>query len=151
MSTSEGTRGFGPTRANGYGAVPLEAYLERATTEPWVILQIEHIDAVRNLAEICAVPGIGSLLVGPFDLSASMGVAGQVTHPDVSAQLDTIARIAGERGVTFGAFALSCDEASVLRWLERGVSWLALDTDQALLRGAALRALGAVGRLQRES
>lgn len=145
-----GTRGFGPQRADGYGSVALTDYLSRAESEPWVVLQIEHVEAVRNLEEICAVPGVGSLLVGPFDLSASVGRPGDINHPDVAAQLEAIGRVARAHGTPLGAFALSSDEQSVVRWIGRGASWLALDTDQALLRRAASIAISAVTRLGRE-
>lgn len=139
-----GVRGFGPARANGFGSVALAEYLTRAGCEPWVVLQIEHVDAVRNLERICEVPGVGSLLVGPFDLSASIGKPGEVGDPEVTALMDRIAEIAMTREVTFGAFAISTDDESIRRWIERGASWLALDTDSMLLTRCARHALSAV-------
>jgi 2-keto-3-deoxy-L-rhamnonate aldolase RhmA len=136
-----GVRGFGPQRANGYGSLPLDEYLRRAESEPWVILQVEHHEAVRNLEDICAVPGVGSLLVGPFDLSASIGRPGDIAHPEVVTLLDQIGRIAREKNTVLGAFALSSDAASIERWIARGAAWLAIDTDQGLLRRAATDAI----------
>ena len=142
-----GVRGFGPQRANMYGSIDLDEYLKIAEAEPWVVVQIEHVDAVRNLPEICAVPGIGSLLVGPFDLSASVGKPGKTADPEVLGLMDEIASVAREHQMTFGAFGLSSDEASVGRWIDRGASWLALDTDTMLLARAGAAAIATVARL----
>jgi 2-dehydro-3-deoxyglucarate aldolase/4-hydroxy-2-oxoheptanedioate aldolase len=137
----KGIRGFGPQRANLFGREPLAEYMSRSEQEPWVVLQIEHVEAVNNLEAICEVEGIGSLLVGPFDLSSSIGRAGQLKHPDVTALFDRAAEIANQRGVLFGAFALADDEETIRGWLERGASWLALDTDMGLLRQRATQSL----------
>lgn len=136
-----GVRGFGPMRSNMYGRMDTAAYLEQSTQEPWVVVQIEHVDAVRNLPEICDVAGIGSLLVGPFDLSASIGKAGQTRGSEVRALMKEIASVAREKSVSFGAFALSSDPESIRMWKELGASWLTLDTDVSLLSGAARGAL----------
>ena len=144
----EGVRGFGPLRANLYGALGLDEYLKTAEREPWVVVQIEHVKAVRNLDAICQVPGIDSLLVGPFDLSASVGKPGKTSDPEVVELMDEIARVSRERGMCFGAFALSTDETSIRQWLERGASWLALDTDLALLARAGATAVAAVHRIR---
>lgn len=145
--TSNGVRGFCPHRANGFGSVPLAEYLERASAEPWVILQIEHIDAVEAINEICSVPGIGSLLLGPFDLSASIGKTGQVADPEVQSLIDRVVSAAGTAGVPFGAFSLGNDEPGIARWIQRGVSWLALDMEYSYLTRGMTSAIETVGRL----
>lgn len=145
-----GIRGFGPQRANMHGAIGLDQYLETAEAEPWVVVQIEHVEAVRNLPEICAVPGIGSLLVGPFDLSASVGKLGKTADPEVLSLMDEIAGVAREHRIIFGAFGLSTDEASIRQWIDRGVSWLAMDTDTMLLARAGVAAVEAVARMKQQ-
>jgi len=59
-----------------------------------VIAQIEHIDAVNNLEDIFSVPGIDGIIVGPYDLSASMGYPGEYDRPDVKAALLKIDEVA---------------------------------------------------------
>jgi 2-keto-3-deoxy-L-rhamnonate aldolase RhmA len=142
-----GIRGFGPQRANMFGAVGLDDYLATAANEPWVIVQIEHVDAVRNLAEICAVPGVNSLVVGPFDLSASVGKPGQIRDPEVIELADEIGRVARENNMTLGAFSVSTDEVTVRQWIDRGAGWLALDTDYGLIARSAAAAIDTVTRL----
>jgi 2-keto-3-deoxy-L-rhamnonate aldolase RhmA len=144
----QGIRGFGPQRANMFGAIGLDEYLATAASEPWVIVQIEHIDAVRNLSEICAVPGVGSLLVGPSDLSASVGKPGQTSDPEVLELADEIGRVARANKMTLGAFVGSADEVSIRQWIDRGAGWLALDTDYGLLARAGAAAIAAVERIQ---
>jgi len=146
--TLNGVRGFCPHRANEFGSLPLVEYLEYAAQEPWVIVQIEHIDAVNGIDEICAVPGIGSLLLGPFDLSASIGKAGQVGDPEVQTLIDRVATAAAHAGVPLGAFSLGNDATGIARWIERGVSWLALDVEYAYLARGMTEAIGTVRRLR---
>lgn len=135
-----GVRGFGPSRADDFGRMNLAEYLKTAETEPWVVIQIESIRAVKNLERICAVPGIGSLLIGPFDLSASVGKTGQIDDLEVVALYQEIARVSKAAGVPFGAFSPT-SESAIGEWVGRGASWLTLDTDVRLLSRAADSAL----------
>ncbi|MBF0427579.1 MAG: 2,4-dihydroxyhept-2-ene-1,7-dioic acid aldolase [Magnetococcales bacterium] len=74
-----GTRGVGFSRANLFGK-HFDDYAKEAQA-PLLVAQIEHIRGVENLASIIAVPGLDTILVGPYDLSASMGLTGQFDHP----------------------------------------------------------------------
>lgn len=135
----EGIRGFGPRRANRYGKDTgyLLNYKERTKR----ILQIEHKTAVQNLDEILQVPYIDGILVGPFDLSASLGKIGQVRDPELLEIYDKIARKVREKGIMLGAFAV--DSESVGEWINRGADFLALASDTGLIQG------GAAGILER--
>jgi len=84
-----GDRGTGVTRAHGYGARFAE-YVANANAEVAVILQAEHIRAVEQIDSILAVDGVDAVIIGPYDLSASMGKAGQVSDPDVQAAITQI-------------------------------------------------------------
>lgn len=72
----KGSRGVGLARAQGFGT-EFEAYKKWNETESIVIVQIEHIDAVNDIDNILAVEGIDAFMVGPYDLSASLGIPGQ--------------------------------------------------------------------------
>ena len=74
-----GTRGVGSTRAHTYG-LEFQSYIDTANRETAIIVQAEHIEAVDNIEEITAVEGLDALMVGPYDLSASMGKIGQVSQ-----------------------------------------------------------------------
>jgi len=124
-----GTRGFGIRRATGYGKMPISEFFEISKREPWVIPQIEHIDAVKNLDEILAVKGIDSICIGPYDLSLSMNKPGMLDDPEVSSTLDMICEKAIKAGVVVGAYGGNM--AAV--WKKRGASWIALSYDDAAL------------------
>ena len=127
-----GIRGFGPLKANNYSAMDSEQYLEMSKKEPWVILQIEHIDGVDNLKEIIKVEGVDSVVVGPNDLSGSLGLLGQTRHPEVLKQLDRIADTCNEAGFPFGA-SIGWNEEDVSDWIRRGVSWISVGGDVSYL------------------
>ena len=71
-----GVRGFGPKHGIRYGDMAIDEYLENADREVLVIAQIEHAEAVENIAEILEVPGLDSICLGPNDLSGSFGKLG---------------------------------------------------------------------------
>ena len=68
-----GTRGFGPMRAIGYGSEDAKEYTDTKSLELCRFVQIEHIDFIDNLEEICKIPYIDGFIFGPNDLSASLG------------------------------------------------------------------------------
>jgi 2-dehydro-3-deoxyglucarate aldolase len=77
----QGLRGVGFCRANAYG-LRLAEQFTNANQEVFLAVQIEHIEAVRAIDHILSVPGIDAVFVGPYDLTASMGIAAQFDHPD---------------------------------------------------------------------
>ena len=102
-----------------------------------MILQIEHIDAVRNLDAILAVPGVDSCLIGPYDLSISMGKAGAFDDPEVNRVLDEICSKVRAAGKILGAYA----EGNYDRWLRRGVQYIGCinDTSAMMMGFRAMR------------
>jgi 2-keto-3-deoxy-L-rhamnonate aldolase RhmA len=127
-----GIRGFGPQKAINYGAIDTYTYLETAKTEPWVIMQIEHVDGVSNLAEIIRIPGVDSIVVGPNDLSGSIGLIGQTRHPEVLKLLDKIADTCNEIDFPFGT-SIGWNEENVNDWIGRDVKWIVVDSDISYL------------------
>ncbi len=120
----QGRRGCGVRRGTGYGSVPFEKYLQIADSEPMVIVQIEHIDAVSNLDAILEVPGIDSICVGPNDLSGSIGKLGQTSDPEVVQIIEEICRKTRESGLLLGTASAPYDT-----WVKRGVNWIAMTSD----------------------
>ncbi len=119
-----GMRGFGIRRGNRYGMTPTAEYMAASESEPLVIIQIEHIDAVSNLNEILAVKGIDSICVGPCDLSGSMGIPLQMDNPELNAAIDEICRKCREQKIMLGTAS-----APFAKWKARGVDWIALTGD----------------------
>ena len=129
-----GIRGCGVRRAVRYGAENFFDYVKRSETEPMVIVQIEHVEAVRNLDKILKVPGIGSICVGPCDLSGSMGILNQMDDPELNRVLDEICAKVKKAGLVLGTAA-----GDFPRWRERGVDWFAGAIDWGAM-AAGLRA-----------
>lgn len=74
-----------------------------------MVVQIESREGVRNIEEILSVPGIGAVMIGSFDLSTSLGVAGDVTADVVSKATSRVVRACLERGIPVGATAGELD------------------------------------------
>jgi 2-dehydro-3-deoxyglucarate aldolase/4-hydroxy-2-oxoheptanedioate aldolase len=134
-----GTRSLGIGRAQGYGP-GLPAYLASSHETLVVMPQIEHGDAVEEIDAILALEGIDCVMVGPFDLSASLGHPGALDHPTVVSAIRRVAQACERAGKRAGLFAASTDFAK--RWQAEGFTVVAVGADVALLAEAALRTLG---------
>lgn len=119
-----GNRGCGVRRGNRYGAVQFGEYLKSAEHEPMIIIQIEHIDALKNLDAILKTPGIDSICVGPCDLSGSMGKLNELDDPEVCRVIDKICEKTRKAGLMLGTAG-----GPLKSWIERGVHWIALTSD----------------------
>lgn len=126
-----GDRGFGPHRPSNYGralSTDFDAYVETMNRDLFVSVQIEHIEACRELDAIAAIPGLDSLVIGPVDLSGSMGVLGQLDHPEVVAAMERIIDVGHEAGLSIG-MGMGSQYAFGRRWSSRGVDWIQVDCD----------------------
>ncbi|KAA2238051.1 HpcH/HpaI aldolase family protein [Salinarimonas soli] len=125
-------------RASRFGAV--KDYLHRAADELCVILQLETMQAVEALPDIAAVDGVDCLFVGPADLSASLGLIGQIGHPDVQKALQGAAEAAGRAGKPVGIVAPNPEMAR--RFLDYGYTWSAVSSDLAMVTGRGRELVG---------
>lgn len=132
----EGTRGFGPRRAGGYGGYVAAEFCRLANERVMVFAQIEHIDAVNDLEAILKVPGLDGIVVGPFDLSNSMGHIANPLHPEVQAMVKKIITDARNAGVMVG-IGQGDDEEMARRWISFGVQWISVGCDYNYLRRCA--------------
>lgn len=131
----QGIRGFGPRRPSNYGRDGGPDYIRRANESIIVIVQIEHIDAVNNIDEILKVPGLTTVLIGPNDLSGSMGLLGNPRHPDVVKAVQTVIDKANAAGKHPGLASGGPLEA-LIEWIEMGIQWMPMSADFILLRHA---------------
>jgi 2-keto-3-deoxy-L-rhamnonate aldolase RhmA len=138
----EGTRGFfAASRAVNYGFGPGIADIQQAINEELCLLaQIETKEAVRRAAEICAVPGLDGIFLGPGDLSSSFGVSGQTSHPLVLQALDDTIRVARKGG---RLVALAAAAAGFEEWVAKGVDLLFVGSDISCLKSGLLETLAA--------
>ncbi len=132
----EGMRGVGVCRAHQYGA-GFQEYVESANDQTLVILQIEHIDAVQNIEAICAVPGVDVVFVGPYDLSGSMDLMGQVHHDDVEEAVDHVLHVAQEAGVAPGLLIAEPQSGELTSRIDEGFRFIAVGLDTLMLVRAA--------------
>jgi 2-keto-3-deoxy-L-rhamnonate aldolase RhmA len=135
----EGTRSVGIARAQGYG-MTLQDYIEHANDRLIVVLQAEHIDAAHNIDSILDVSGFDAVLIGPYDLSASMGIKGQTSHPDVQQAIRKIKGACADRQIPIGLFAVDTDVAK--NQINSGCTLIALGVDAMYLWKSAKQAIG---------
>ncbi|MCP4543162.1 MAG: 2,4-dihydroxyhept-2-ene-1,7-dioic acid aldolase [Chloroflexi bacterium] len=136
-----GTRGVGLGRAHGYG-LRFQEYVQSANEDVAVVIQAEHIEAVENIEAIVQVPGIDAVLIGPYDLSASLGRLGEVNHPEVVSAVDCVTQACQGAGVPLGVFGMSAQ--AVKPYIERGYTLIVAGVDSMLLGQAARRLLAQV-------
>ena len=113
----KGIRGFGPRRASRYGAINNKDYLETIDDSLVKIVQIEHRIGVENIDKICEVPGVDAVVVGPFDLSGSMGILGQTMHPDMQAAFKRIVESCKAHHIPIGPSLGMGNQEIVSFWL----------------------------------
>jgi 2-dehydro-3-deoxyglucarate aldolase/4-hydroxy-2-oxoheptanedioate aldolase len=138
-----GVRGIGAARGQRYG-MGLPDDVLSANSALTIIVQIEHIEAVKNVRYILAVPGIDAILIGPNDLSASMGLIGQYNHPEVRDAIQTTITAGTERGVPVGIFV--GDPAAARAYIDAGCTLIVLTADVVYLWRAARQAISDVKR-----
>lgn len=130
-----GSRGVGFSRANLFGR-HFEAYAVEAQ-QPLIVAQIEHVRAVGNLAAILKVPGLDAILIGPYDLSASMGLTAQFEHPDFKALLAQIRRAAQQSGIASGVHVVDPSPAALAAAVREGARFIAYSIDAVFLDKAS--------------
>jgi len=129
-----GLRGVaGTTRASRFGRV--RDYAKRAHEEICLLVQVETQQALDKLEAICGVDGIDGVFIGPADLHASLGYAGEIANPKVKPLIDEAIRRIRKCGRAPGI--LTPNEADARHWLDCGALFVAVGADVGILaRGA---------------
>ena len=130
----DGQRGIGIGRAHKYG-IDFDRYLKNANNETAVVLQAESTEAVNNIADIVKLEGVDAILIGPYDLSASLGKPGEIEHPIVQSAIKEIIEACQNAKKSLGIFGVSAD--AVLPYKEKGFSLLTVGIDTTFLINAA--------------
>jgi len=144
-----GTRGACPfIRAGEHFVSDWGAYAQRMESEPGAILLIESRQALSNIESIAALPGIGCILAGPFDLSVSLGLNGDYLHPDVRSAMEHIVHVANHADVPVMMPIFMPDAAEARRhlkyWMDRDVRLFTVGGDKVLLLDYCTRYLSAL-------
>ena len=129
-----GTRGVGFSRANLFGK-HFDAYLEEAQA-PLLVAMIEHIRGVGHLQEILEVDGLDAIMVGPYDLSSSMGLTARFEAPEFIAALERIRTLCIEHGIPCGFHVVAPDKEMLKQRIAEGYRFIAYSIDSVFLTGA---------------
>ena len=126
-----GIRGVGYSRANLFGK-HFQSYSEEAQS-PLLIAQIEHIRAVENLTEILEVKGLDGILVGPYDLSASMGLTGHFEDERFQTTMQNILKICKQLKKPAGLHVVQPNPVDLQTRIDEGYQLLAYSIDAVFL------------------
>ena len=132
----DGVRGYGPMRALDYGGVGQMDFVTKGYRKCRRVIQIEHVDAVKNLREIVAVDGIDAFIIGPNDLSGSAGMIGRVRDPRMIGIYREAAKILREAGKPFGV-ATFYDGDWIRMWIDLGATIIFCGCDYGFVRDGA--------------
>jgi len=131
-----GNRGVALRRAHSlYGKVKASEYLKQANAETFIAVQAETPLAIKNLEKIVSVPGVDAVFVGPFDLSVSLKIPGEMNHPREVEAIDRVVEVCRKRGVVCGIQMF--DLEALKGWIEKGMRFVSYSSDVALLVDAA--------------
>jgi 2-keto-3-deoxy-L-rhamnonate aldolase RhmA len=131
-----GKRGFGYCRANNYGRF-FDDHAKCHNEDVLVTVQIEHIEAIRNIDSILAVEGVDAAFIGPYDLSGSMGLTGQIYHPDVIAACNQMLAACKKHGKAAGIHVVPVDPDRIQKFVSEGFTFIAAGIDTVFLRYAS--------------
>lgn len=127
-----GKRSYGVARAQRYGAAFAE-YIGAWNERSVVLIQVESVRGVEAIDQLLANDAIDGVMIGPYDLSASLGMPGQLTAPAVTAACERVVRACGRAGKACGTHLVEPTEAGVREALARGYSFVVLSSDVFLL------------------
>lgn len=138
-----GTRGVGLARAQGYGFA-FEQYRSWAARESVVIVQIEHIDAIHNLEAILSVEGVDGSIIGPYDLSGSLGHPGEFHRDEVKEAIARYESICRSLKKPMGFHVVQPDADLANSYMQKGYAFLAVGLDILYLGGNCRNVLGKI-------
>lgn len=111
-----GERGLNASNFEGeYATRPLARHVETCNRDRWLSMQIETLEALHEIDQIAALPGVDHLFVGPADLSLALGVPGEFMHPKCLEALRQVSRACEVSGKTWGILVRGTDHAAACR------------------------------------
>jgi 2-dehydro-3-deoxyglucarate aldolase len=131
-----GIRGVGLARAQKFGP-GFQDYLQWQKDGPVVIVQIEHQDALEHLGSIFSVPGVDGFIIGPYDLSCSMGMPGEFDRPEFKAAMQQILATGLRMNFPAGLHIVEPDQARLAQVIQEGYRFIAYSVDVRMLDVAA--------------
>lgn len=118
-------------RAANYSSMDKFEYFKSANDETMIIAHIEGVEGINNLNEILSVSGIDVIFIGPYDLSQSLGIPGEVNHSLVVEKMKEVISKCNKKKIAVGTFA---DDIETARsWVSLGVQYMAFSVDVGIL------------------
>jgi 2-keto-3-deoxy-L-rhamnonate aldolase RhmA len=138
-----GNRGTALSRAHSlYGRPKADDYLVEANEATFIAVQAETLEAIENLESIASTPGIDAIFVGPSDLSVSLGIPGQTTHPKELESINKVVQVCQKHNIVPG---IHMSDVQTLRaWIEKGMRFVTFSSDVDLLARAAAESISAL-------
>jgi 2-keto-3-deoxy-L-rhamnonate aldolase RhmA len=128
----KGNRSFGVSRAQGYG-FDFDSYVREWNESSPFIIQVESIEAVNNIDKLLAFDDIDGVMVGPYDISGSLGVPGQLTHPKVIAASEKVIAACQNHGKSCGTQIPDVNQENVQQLFDLGYTYAILSSDLFVL------------------
>ena len=122
-------------RAANYSSMDKFKYFKFANEETMIIAHIEGVEGINNLDEILSVPGIDVIFIGPYDLSQSLGIPGEVNNPLVTERMKEVVLKCKENKVSVGTFVDDIKTAKF--WVSLGVQYISFSVDVGILYNAS--------------
>ena len=127
-----GKRGVGLARAQGYGA-EFQQYRDWLEKNAVIVAMIEHIDAVNAIDSILSVDGIDAYIIGPYDLSGSMGHIGELNHPEVASAIEKVLEAGKRLGKPGGIHVVEPDQEQLQQRISAGFNFIGYGLDIRIL------------------
>lgn len=144
-----GTRSVGLARAQGYGKT-FDEYKSWINKDSIIIVQIEHIDAINNLEEIFSIDEIDGYIIGPYDLSASLGIPGDLNHDKLLDAERKVLEASKKYGKIAGIHVVEPDADLTLEKIKAGYKFIALSIDFLFLGNACINTMNEIAKKTRE-
>jgi 4-hydroxy-2-oxoheptanedioate aldolase len=130
-----GKRGLAASRASDWGLLPggLAEHVKTSNQETFIAIQVETQQAVERFPEILAIEHVDLIFFGPSDLSSTLGLPGQTTHPEVLSRIERLGQQARAAGKATGTIARTAEEYHY--WRERGFQWLCTGVNNLFASG----------------
>jgi len=122
-------------RAANYSSMDKFKYFKFANEETMIIAHIEGVEGINNLDEILSVPGIDVIFIGPYDLSQSLGIPGELNNPLVTEKMKEVVLKCKENKVSVGTFVDDIKTANF--WVSLGVQYISFSVDVGILYNAS--------------
>ncbi len=127
-----GQRSYGINRAHGYG-FDFKPYIDTWNESGVLIVQVESITGVKNIKDLVKVPGLDAVMVGPYDISGSLGVPGETNHPKVREATRCVVEACADSGISCMTQIADVQRDAVEDAFEQGYTSVILSSDLFIL------------------